>query len=193
MKHMYIILGIVVGIVLGLFYISKKRNLKEGLVASEQEANALGANINNYANSQLTAAGVNPTDNTAEIGSVFNQMAALIENEKKEIDKNSYDAPVVQDPAEPKFHLDTTPEACPGKTFLIGTHFSDGFCKTNYYNPETLNAQCNRLTPDNCKATSCCILLEGDKCMPGTEKGPDYIPDQDYTYYIYKYKKYEKK
>lgn len=180
-RNILLFLSIILGLILW-----QTKNVKEGL--SSAEAEALGNDINNYASSKLSAAGIDPNARQADITSVFNQMASLIENEKDDMAKNTYEANPVKN--EDDMKLDTTAEKCLDKTFLTGKTFSDGFCQSNYNSPLVMNQQCNRLTADNCNATACCILMDGNKCMAGSAAGPKFTPDRDYTYYMYKYRRY---
>ena len=68
--------------------------------------------------------------------------------------------------------------------------FSDGLCQLNAGEPHKIEADCNTLHEDNCRATSCCIWINGQKCVAGNERGPRYHTDNnkdriniDYFYY----------
>jgi len=72
---------------------------------------------------------------------------------------------------------------------------ADDFCKKFEGSSLELEKACNRLTPDNCNKTACCVFLNGKKCVAGTVKGPVFqttpkgasIP---VDYYYYQYKKF---
>jgi len=89
--------------------------------------------------------------------------------------------------------INTTPSTYPGKTFLVGgrDRFSDGFCET-YGSSLTLDLECNKLTAEHCNETSCCVFLNGKKCVAGSKDGPTVMVDTltggdiDYTYYSHK-------
>ena len=64
------------------------------------------------------------------------------------------------------------------------------FC--NVYGPN--DDKCGELTDNNCKSSTCCVLLTKDssnpKCVGGSEQGPTYKTDSDTYYYMNKlYKK----
>ena len=57
---------------------------------------------------------------------------------------------------------------------LPATNKHDAFCNTQVGDSNTLNKNCNKLTHDNCKSTSCCVLTSDDKCVAGGEEGPTF-------------------
>ena len=60
------------------------------------------------------------------------------------------------------------------------------FCKSS---SDSLKESCTKLTKKNCNATSCCIVLNGGKCVAGNQSGPTFKTDSgedinvDYYYY----------
>jgi hypothetical protein len=48
------------------------------------------------------------------------------------------------------------------------------FCKSHTGSSDKLKESCAKLTNKNCNATSCCIMLNGEKCVPGSEDGPTF-------------------
>ena len=66
-----------------------------------------------------------------------------------------------------------------------------GFC--SYYNlqPNIIEEKCNAIDNASCAATTCCVLLGGQKCVAGNESGPtmkanysDFlIKNKDFYYY----------
>ena len=58
------------------------------------------------------------------------------------------------------------------------------------------DSKCNNLTDDNCKSSSCCVLLNTNsnniqsvsnpKCVGGSEHGPTFKSDADSYYYMNK-------
>jgi hypothetical protein len=48
---------------------------------------------------------------------------------------------------------------------------------------------CTKLTKKNCNATTCCVMLNGKKCVAGNQDGPTFKTDSgkdikvDYYYY----------
>lgn len=66
-----------------------------------------------------------------------------------------------------------------------------GFCKQYADFPQNLEQACNATDLNQCASTSCCVLLGGNKCVAGNEKGPllksNYSDKfvQDPTYYYF--------
>jgi hypothetical protein len=63
------------------------------------------------------------------------------------------------------------------------------FCKTHTGSSHTLIESCGKLTDQNCNLTSCCVMLNGKKCVPGNKDGPTFKSlngepiEIDYYYY----------
>jgi hypothetical protein len=77
------------------------------------------------------------------------------------------------------------------------TDNSESFCKNhdNLPSSNTLNKSCSNLTNTNCKKASCCVLLNGEKCLAGDISGPTFKTNTDGTninvdFYYYKNKCY---
>ncbi len=60
---------------------------------------------------------------------------------------------------------------------------ADDFCT------KSSKSSCEKLTDKNCNKTSCCVLLNGIKCVSGSEDGPTFKTNKgekvsvDYYYY----------
>jgi hypothetical protein len=60
------------------------------------------------------------------------------------------------------------------------------FCKSG---SDSLKTSCGKLTKKNCNSTTCCIMLNGEKCVAGNEDGPTFKTESgediniDYYYY----------
>lgn len=60
------------------------------------------------------------------------------------------------------------------------------FCKSS---SDSLKESCSKLTKKNCNATTCCIMLNGEKCVAGNQDGPTFKTESgedivvDYYYY----------
>ena len=70
---------------------------------------------------------------------------------------------------------------------------SDSFCDAPDGSLLELNKKCSALTNENCNVTSCCIWLNGGKCVSGNELGPTFLTDENkkkinVDYYYYKNK-----
>ena len=48
----------------------------------------------------------------------------------------------------------------------------DAFCESHRGNSDVLEESCNKLTRDNCTATSCCVWTSDKKCKAGGQDGP---------------------
>jgi hypothetical protein len=56
------------------------------------------------------------------------------------------------------------------------------FCENHRGKSGDLNASCKLLTNDNCKSSSCCVLVQGQNgntCMAGDVNGPTFKKDKD--------------
>ena len=51
-------------------------------------------------------------------------------------------------------------------------YLNGGFCQDLAGRPIDLELKCNSLYEDVCASTNCCVLLGGQKCVSGNEKGP---------------------
>ena len=61
-----------------------------------------------------------------------------------------------------------------------GQDLSYDFCDVyQMTDPSILNQKCKELTSENCNSTSCCIWLNGKKCVAGNEEGPTFSGDDD--------------
>lgn len=70
---------------------------------------------------------------------------------------------------------------------------SSSFCDPPNGSLLELNKKCGALTKENCNVTSCCIWLNGKKCVTGNELGPTFLTDENKNkinvdYYYYKNK-----
>jgi len=61
--------------------------------------------------------------------------------------------------------ISTTP------TYLTSVVKTD-FCEFNKSNPDKIESICNSLSNNKCTNNSCCVLLGGQKCVAGNERGP---------------------
>jgi len=63
------------------------------------------------------------------------------------------------------------------------------FCQNDMSSHEK-DANCKKLTKGNCTTVGCCVLLNGEKCVGGSESGPTYLnedgKDIDVQYYKFK-------
>ena len=75
---------------------------------------------------------------------------------------------------------------------------ANSFCENYRGQSGELNKACDNLTNENCKSSSCCVLVQGsngNKCMAGAADGPTYKKDVDGNLisidsYYYKEKQY---
>lgn len=47
-----------------------------------------------------------------------------------------------------------------------------GFCQYHQQNPAEIESICNGLDKNVCSSTQCCVLIGGEKCVAGNERGP---------------------
>jgi hypothetical protein len=77
---------------------------------------------------------------------------------------------------------------------LLSSDYKTDICSTYAGDFKTINEKCNALRNNSCTISSCCILLNGNKCVAGDVNGPTYLTDHgntiDYNYYIYRGKTY---
>ena len=68
------------------------------------------------------------------------------------------------------------------------------FCSTHTGSSNTLIESCGKLTNQNCNLTSCCVVLNGKKCVPGNKDGPTFKTLKgepiEIDYYYYQNKKH---
>ena len=74
---------------------------------------------------------------------------------------------------------------------LVSKITPESICNTQAsQNPQIIHDWCGSLTPSNCTKTTCCILLDGSKCVGGNENGPTFHTENgknvDYNYYNHK-------
>jgi hypothetical protein len=74
------------------------------------------------------------------------------------------------------------------------------FCQNHEYLPSgsILEKSCDGLTNENCKSVSCCVLLNGEKCVAGGASGPTFKTEKNGSkrsvdYYYYQQKCYGSK
>jgi hypothetical protein len=73
----------------------------------------------------------------------------------------------------------------------VTSNVGGGFCNKYKTDPIQIEQQCNKINNETCAATTCCVLLGGQKCVAGGESGPtmknnysDYlIANKDFYYY----------
>ena len=68
------------------------------------------------------------------------------------------------------------------------------FCSTHTGSSHTLIESCGKLTTQNFNLTSCCVVLNGKKCVPGNKDGPTFKTLKgepiEIDYYYYQNKKH---
>ena len=157
---------------------------------SPDKAKALGEDIKSTVDKKLIAAGVKPVP-ADQVQSLFNQLSDIIttevtaQNSREAAETDAENAMVVGNMSANK---------CPNATFFSGTQYNrvntygDAFCQLNSVNAEDLNNTCATLTAQNCNAASCCVWVNGEKCMAGNADGPSMMEiDIDKDYYSHKY------
>jgi hypothetical protein len=59
------------------------------------------------------------------------------------------------------------------------SNLADSFCANEIKSQSGLNSKCEKLTEQNCNSTSCCVWLNGQKCVAGGIKGPTFNTDDN--------------
>jgi hypothetical protein len=71
---------------------------------------------------------------------------------------------------------------------MLDSNFKEDICVTYAGDHVTINKKCQELDAENCKIPSCCVLLNGTKCVAGNSNGPFFLTkngvasDQQYYY-----------
>lgn len=61
------------------------------------------------------------------------------------------------------------------ENFSNNTISGESLCSLYASKPTELNSKCNSLTETNCNTTSCCVWLNGEKCVAGNSQGPTFL------------------
>lgn len=84
---------------------------------------------------------------------------------------------------------------CSTKGFLHSDYKED-ICSKPGQSQTELNEKCKKLSSSNCKIPSCCVLINGTKCLAGNATGPTFLTDEgkdlDYKFYYHRNKCYGK-
>ena len=123
-----------------------------------------------------TPASVYPVQNTA-FSNPFSSNTVINTYVPYDIDKIQYSSLTGMSNSTPVYYIND-----------IG----EGFCKFHKTNIERLEYECNKLDNDTCAATTCCLLLGGQKCVAGNENGAKMtsnygdssIINREYYYYM---------
>lgn len=158
------------------------------LKMDRDQSNAFSSGLMSTVSDALTKAGANPIS-ANDVTTLFNSLSGIIDGEiaasaatQAALDSAEQSTPVVN----------TVSRVFSDNTFFLGDKFGDAFCQI-YTSPTEMNTQCTKLTSDNCNATSCCIWVNGNKCVSGNAAGPGPMSGMaktDADYYSYKYQCY---
>ena len=70
---------------------------------------------------------------------------------------------------------------------FLDSPFKEDMCEKYNGDYTTLQRKCKQLSVETCKIPSCCVLLNGAKCVAGDINGPIFLTEHgktiDYTYY----------
>jgi cytoskeletal protein RodZ len=145
---------------------------------------------------EISNINLNPDKSTKKVVQVVN--IEPLKNKKKKKKKKKKDTTTdetEEDTTEEDTIEDTSPILPPPEPNKPDTSINmspvDNFCKSS---SDSLKDSCTKLTKNNCNATSCCIILNGEKCVVGNQDGPTFKTDsgEDITvdYYYYQNKCY---
>ena len=77
---------------------------------------------------------------------------------------------------------------------LLKSDYKDDICETYVGDYTTINEKCRGLNERTCPLTNCCVLLNGNKCVGGNNKGPTFYTnngnDITFQYYEHRGKRY---
>jgi hypothetical protein len=174
----------VILIFLGILWLKFNNGTREGNEPAAMAA--VGAEIASTAMDKLKTAGVDTSQVQDQLPGLLDKISGYVNDATAEYDSAYGDT---GGPPDYSTVIDTTGGKT-DNTYFTGKKFSDGFCNS-YTDNITLNNQCSTLTAEHCNQTSCCVLLNGEKCVAGNAKGPTFLVDEnrkdiDYSYYSYK-------
>jgi hypothetical protein len=201
-------LGLLLGLVIlaSLFIIGKSKQQKEGfdeywgnsqsesradVIQARADADTLGNQYSGYLD-----------DSADEVISDLDTVANFFDTSTTVLDpqwRHVYgDGTSVPDTVTTGLKPDTSfilTDGCSTKS-IIKSAYEEDICEANIGDYQTIDAKCKALSNDNCNLPSCCVLLNGNKCVAGNIHGPNYLTDQgntiDYSYYLYRNKCYGK-
>lgn len=87
--------------------------------------------------------------------------------------------------------LSRSTNALVNKPTYVTTNVGAGFCNKYKADPIQIEQKCNTINNETCAATTCCVLLGGQKCVAGGVNGPtmkdnysDFlVKNKDFYYY----------
>ena len=137
---------------------------------------------------EISNLNLNPDPVNKKVVQVVNIEA--LKNHKKTKKKQKNDTTVIATTNTTTETEDTSPILPPPEPNKPNTSINlnpvSDFCKSS---SDSLKESCTKLTKKNCNATSCCIVLNGGKCVAGNQDGPTFKTDSgedinvDYYYY----------
>jgi cytoskeletal protein RodZ len=139
---------------------------------------------------------LNPDESNKKVVQTVNIEGLKNKKKSKKSDKTTTDEQATTSETATTSEPDTTNEIIappePNKPDTsINMSPVDDFCKSN---SASLKESCNKLTKKNCNSTSCCVVLNGKKCVAGNQDGPTFKTEsgEDVTvdYYYYQNKCY---
>ena len=181
-----IIICVILLCVLGVMYWRKKTRIIEGNFFSD--ASKMMNELKDINNSKST--GDSRTD------AALKQLKELMEGPPPPPDPKWKDLaaqpPPVDDTITIPAKTDTsyiTSNNCSKKSILTSDYAED-ICIKYADDNQKLDTKCRALSIDNCNQSSCCILVNGVKCVAGNADGPTYLTDAggtvDYNYYLHR-------
>jgi hypothetical protein len=184
-SNMIIILLIGILIFLGVIWLYKINNNKEGQI-SATDAVALNSSFMK----QMKDAGLTPPSSSV-INNMLDTIGGIVTSEAT-VAAQRAEARSAADAETPA--VNTVPQELPTISFFEGSKFGDAFCKINRGDPTNLTNKCSSLTSESCNATDCCVWVNGEKCLAGDADGPTTpmgsTSTVDADYYSYKYQCY---
>jgi hypothetical protein len=135
---------------------------------------------------EISNINLNPDAENKKVVQVVNIEALKNKKKSNKTDTTTDETTTTDDTNE----IVTPPEHNKPNTSINLDPVSD-FCKSN---SASLKESCTKLTKKNCNSTTCCIVLNGKKCVAGNQDGPTFKTesgeDVNIDYYYYQNKCY---
>jgi hypothetical protein len=170
--------------IFGIFWWRKYSTLIEGY-DDESELPELIDTVSSDVGSGLNLIGVNTDIESAIFGS-------NIDNPEDRVISIDIDNPLwsPEKNTEPKYIKKTIPkipdisfymtDSC-NKKSIVTSDYKDDFCKSD--DLAVIENKCSSLSKETCNIPTCCILINGTRCIAGDVKGPSFFTDHDFFYY----------
>ena len=167
------------------YYGNTDDSTKQSVIEAKNSANVIG----NQLSADLNTAGESVSAKLDKISSFLDTTPKINVPKWRDVYGNGVQVPdTVTTGLKPDTSLILV-DGCSKKT-ILNSDYKNNFCSVYEGEYEVIDTKCKGLSNDNCNLTSCCVLLNGTKCVAGDANGPTYLTDQgnkiDYYYYLYR-------